>query len=324
MSHRAVEVVCVLLAAALLSGTPTIAAAESPQGSAIPEAAGTVEERVETLRATIDELLVAVARGDGAARTRLAGRTLAELHGLDGQLKRQTGVELDLAGGPWRVVAATHDVDLVAVREMLEAAPELALQLTALRHNWVPRLGFGTGGGQRILLDYHSSSDTFVAYAARGYGDEGDDVHLAQSGEGRAAFLERRGRRLAAAWAGAQPLVLGVGEKAQAAMALDTPGLEVGYVDTGQVATAKGQADDALFAEVRSQLEYIVNVKAEGPPLLKALRANLVLDAEFGFMAWGGRWPAFEDKMFVFRYDPARDRFLVRVEPLPAMAIVAP
>lgn len=76
-------------------------------------------------------------------------------------------------------------------------------------------------------------AETFVVSAARGYGGKGD-VHLSQAGKGRAAFLERRGRRLAAAWVDAQPFVLGVGEKARAAMALDTPRLKVGYLDTGQ------------------------------------------------------------------------------------------
>ena len=67
------------------------------------------------------------------------------------------------------------------------------------------------------------------------------------------------------------------------------------------------------------QLAYIVQVKAEGPPLLAATRANLFFDGEFGFMAWGGRWPAFADKVFMLRYDPRRQAFLVRVAPIGAV-----
>ncbi|MDZ7753650.1 MAG: hypothetical protein U5S82_18895 [Gammaproteobacteria bacterium] len=275
---------------------------------------------IEDIRVAIDGLLDAVAQGDKAARSRFAGRTLAGLDALDQRLRGQAGVTLGGEYGSWRVALASPGLEPAAVRDVLEDQPALASQLDALRRNWVGRLAFAAGKDRRLVLRYHPPTKSFVASERRLDEDRGND-RLVPEGERRAKHLAQRGRQLAAAWAAAEPLVLAVsGPAAQALdldLDLDTDRLEVDYLDTGWVVPIGEQTHAALLEEVRLQLQYILNVKVEGPPLLKALQANLFFDEEFGFMAWGGRWPAFAGKMFVFRHDPARERWLVRVEPVP-------
>ena len=281
-------------------------------------AAGTL---IEDIRVTIDELLAAVARGDEAARTRLAGRTLTGLDALEERLRRQTGVTIKGEHESWRIALASPGLGPDTVRDVLGVGPALASQLDALRRNWVGRLSFTAAKDTRLILAYHPPTKSFVA-SERLYRNRGND-QLVPEGEQRAKHLARRGRQLAAAWAAADPLVLDVSGPAAEKLALASERLEVSYLDTGRVVPTGEQTHATLLEEVRLQLEYILNIKVEGPPLLRALRANLFFDEEFGFMAWGGRWPAFEGKMFVFRHDPARQRWLVRVEPVPSGADIA-
>ena len=94
---------------------------------------------------------------------------------------------------------------------------------------------------------------------------------------------------------------------------LQLPLLQMDYLDSALVSSNSETYQD-LQVEVTGQLAYVVNVKSEGPPLLRALQAGLFFDEEFGFMVWGGRWPAFNGRIFFLQYDPVRDRFLVRLE----------
>jgi hypothetical protein len=305
--RRAVTLV-LILAAWLPGAGPAVA--DAPDAAPAKRSA----ERLDTLNDDLAGLLVSVAAGDDGAKRRLAARIHDGLQRLDERLRNEAGAALTVGDGRAALVSLHPGLDAEAIAQALSGRVE-GPQLEALRRNAVGPLAYPLDAGETVYLRYYPPAQLYVASDRARLGEW--ETPRAASGPGaQAGEMRRRLAALEGAWDDADRLAVAVGDAVAARWGLPRP-LPMGYLPTGVVSPRAVDADDALLEEIRRQLEYVVNAKVEGPPLLAAMRANLFLGEQFGFGAWGGRWPEFADKVFMLRYDPPAGRFLVRVRSMP-------
>ena len=288
-------------------------------GSLTAAAAAPAEERLQRIRADIEALKVAVSRGDKTATRKTGSRIeqgLAELH-----------QEL-LSLPPLRLSVGNETAALKYLgdrRQSTELAGEIITQegitedLAALRAQVLSQRRYRLSDGHEVSLRYYPPADLFVVQDL-GQGNEAaalDFLALVDRPR-RFASVVSRATDIEMAWSKADKLALTVQPAIARRLALDSNLLRMRYLHTGAVAPegSAGRTYDDLLKEIQAQLEYIVNIKGEGPPLIAALRTGLFFDDQFGFEAWGGRWSEFAGTIFFLRYDSAREEFLVTVERL--------
>jgi hypothetical protein len=300
----------VLLAAALLLAAP----AAAPGGEA---GAGEARERanqllLEAVPETISGLLEAVASGDEGEKTRLAAGLSARLGALEREIRGLPRATLAEDGAAaWQLSSLAPGLSAGHAAAAVRETPGWRDRVAALRENAVGPLAFRREGSGAFRLAYYPPADRLLAVSRLPYTPR----EAEPSARGDDGGVDRRRQALEAAWAAGTAVPVPDGETAG-------PGSGASaftFLDAGRVRPGETRAPGSLTEEVALQLGYIVNVKVEGPPLLAATRANLFFDGEFGFMAWGGRWPELGDQVFMLRYHPRREAFLVRLEGLAAV-----
>lgn len=297
-----------LLAAIWLPGAAP--AAEEPPDAAPAERSA---QLLDALNADLERLLVSVAAGDDGTKRRLAGRIHDSLQRLDRLLRNEAAVGLAAGEVEAALVSLHPGLDAEAVAQALTGRIE-GPDLHALRKNAVGPLAYRLGADETVYLRYYPPAELYVASDRARLGEW--ETPSPAGGPGDQAEMRRRLAGVEGVWDDAAMFAVAVGDEVAARWGFPNP-LPMGYLSTGAVSPGAAEDDEALLEEIRRQLGYVVNVKVEGPPLLAAMRANLFLGEEFGFGAWGGRWPQFAGKVFMLRYDPARGQFLVRVRPMP-------
>ncbi len=281
------------------------------------EAATPAEERLRQVRESVLELKAAVGRGDKAATRQIGASTERELVQLRDEIDKLPALRLAVGTEPVTLKYLGDRVPSPRLAGHLITQDGISEDLAALRAQVIPQRRYSLDAGQEVSLRYYPPADVFAVQDIGGGKQEAalDWLALVDRPQRFVSVLSRA-IGLESAWRRADRMELTVRPEVARRLGLGEDVLRVRYLHTKAVSPGQspGRAYEDLLREVRAQLEYVMNVKPEGPPLLAALKTGLVFDDEFGFEAWGGRWREFDGTVFFMRYGAARGEFLVTVE----------
>ncbi len=282
--------------------------------------AGTpVEERLGRVKAEIATLKLSVGRGDKVASEKAASSIERELTALHDEIVALPSLRLAVGKETVTVKYLGTKSSGVLLAGVLITQDGIKEDLAALRTHVVADRRYRVDETHEVSVRYYPPGDLFaVQDVVGGKSTSQMDFLSLLEREQRLGSMLTRAINLETAWRSADRIVLAVKPEIARRLELGTDGFPVRFLHTGVVSPEGGQGRTYtdLLREVKSQLEYIVNVKPEGPPLIAALRTGLFFGEEFGFEAWGGSWPEFADSVFLLRYDPIRGEFLVRLKRL--------
>jgi hypothetical protein len=247
--------------------------------------------------------------------SRLAKSIEARLGELDGLIVDRPAFSFSIDEGPVRIATLGINAEPAEIAKYLAKEPGVGIELSSLRNKTVASLDWRIEAIEPFTLTYYPPDRVFLA-TPRGFFPSAAGLFYNPSKLSRSELLSERQKQLGIAWHAAHELSIPVRQDLAQSWKLTSPLLRMKYSDSGLV-SSRGGTYQELLDEVTRQLAYIVNVKFEGPPLIRALQTGLFFKDEFGFMAWRGRWSAFDGKIFFLRYDPVRDGFLVRLDQVP-------
>ena len=270
------------------------------------------DELVASIHGEIESLIEAVRRSDKSGMARLAKSIQARLAVLKGFIADRPAYSISIDERAVRIVTLGMNAEPAEIAKQLAIAPETDIELSALRTKAVGSLDWFFDDIEPFSMTYYPPARVFLA-TPKGFFPSDANLLYDPLQLSRSELLAERHKQLEIAWNAAHELSIPVRQDLAQQWKLTTPLLRMKYFDSGLV-SPQGETYQELLDEVTRQLAYIVNVKFEGPPLIRALQTGLFFKDEFGFMAWGGRWPAFDGKVFFLRYDPVRDSFLVRLD----------
>ena len=297
---------CYVIAATLVLITCISKAATKPDSSL------TADDLVATTQGEIESLIEAVRRSDKSDMSRLAKSIQASLVELKGFIADRPAYSFSIDERAVQIVTLGMNAEPAEIAKQLAKAPETDIELSALRTKTVGSLDWFLDDIEPFSLTYYPPARVFLA-TPKGFFPSDASLLYDPLQLSRSELLAERHKQLEIAWNAAHELSIPVRQDLAQQWKLTTPLLRMKYFDSGLV-SPQGGAYQELLDEVTRQLAYIINVKFEGPPLIRALQTGLFFTDEFAFMAWGGRWPAFDGKVFFLRYDPVRDSFLVRLD----------
>ncbi len=281
------------------------------------EAATPAEKKLRQVKESILQLKAAVQRGDKEATRQLAAGTERELARLHDEIVALPALRLAVGTEPVILKYLGDRVPSPRLAGHLITQEGISEDLAALRAQVIPQRRYSLDAGQEVSLRYYPPADVFAVQDI-GDGKQGAalDWFALVDRPQRFVSVLSRAMGLESAWRRADRMELKVRPEVARRLGLREDVLRVRYLHTETVSPGQnpGRAYSDLLSEVQAQLEYITNVKPEGPPLLAALKTGLVFDDEFGFEAWGGRWREFDGTVFFMRYGAARGEFLVTVE----------
>jgi hypothetical protein len=285
------------------------------QVAAKPDRPVSADRLVTDINVEIETLLEAVRLSDKTEMARLAKSIEVGLDELERLISERPAYAFTVDGRTMKIATLGLDAQPVNIAKKLVKQPGIGIELGALRNKTVGSLDWLMDNNKSFALVYYSPASVFLA-TPEGFFQRVGSLLVDAMPLDRTESLSKRQDQLAIAWRAAHELSIPVRQDLAQRWDLSVPLMRMDYFDSGLVSPKDATYQD-LLDEVTRQLAYIVNVKYEGPPLLRALRAGLFFNEEFGFMAWGGRWPAFDRKVFFLRYDPQRDSFLVRLDDVP-------
>ncbi len=269
---------------------------------------------LDALNISVEALIDAVARGDTSQKRALAGRIVEQLDQVDQRIRRTSRLVLETGKNRAIVKVLTDTLSTEEVARTFEGQTNLADRLRALKHNYVGFMVLQSPLKRRFLLHYYPPMGVFVARTeptiTRG---------VLSDGAPDTSVMDARRQIMESLWDRSVEIRLALSPHAARLLGIDAAHMSVRYADLGLIETRQepSRSREALVSEIQRQLEYVCNVKLEGPPLLKVLKSNLVFDGIFGFSGWGGRWPEFGNVIFNFHYDPMRDQFLITLRRMP-------
>ena len=274
------------------------------------------EQHIARIRIEISQLMASVQRADKPATLATASTIERELEALHQAIMALPPVRLSIAEQAECMRYVGHRIPGVRLVETLAAQRGIGEDLAALRASVVTERVYRLDERDEVSLRYYPRGRCFVAQDVRpNDGGNGADRLSSMDAQQRVGFLRSRAVELDAAWKGAHPMTLAVRPEIARRLGLAGTELVVRYAHTN-VLTPDGTAGrtyEDMLREIQLQLEYVFNVKPEGPPLIAALQTGLFFDEAFGFEAWGGRWPEFDGTVFFLRYNATRREFLVNL-----------
>jgi hypothetical protein len=292
--------------------TAIVLIASITQAVAKPERALSADRLVAAIHRDIESILEAVRQSEKTEMIRLAKSIEARLDELEMLIVERPAYSFNVDGRSLRIATLDLDTEPAEIAKQLLKEPGIDIQLNALLNKTVGSLDWLTDNDEPFSLAYYPPARVFLA-TPEGFFPNAGSLILNLMHLERSELLLEKQTQLANAWRAAHGLSIPVRQDLAERWELKSPLLRMNYFDSGLV-SPKDETYQDLLDEVTHQLAYIVNVKFEGPPLLRALQTGLFFREEFGFMAWGGRWPAFDGKVFFLRYNPVRDSFLVRLD----------
>ena len=306
---RARRTLCAVAIASLL----TAGLLGMPAATALTSA----EERLRRIKLDIVTLKTSVSRGDKMAVEKTASSIEQNLAQLNDEVRALPPLRLSVSEKTVILKYLGKRVSSTRLAGYLVTQAGISEDLAALQAQVVGQRRYRLSERQEVSVHYYPPGDVFVVQDIGGETEQAALDFLALfDRQQRFNSILARAINIETAWRKADPLTLAVRPPIARRLELDSDLLRVRYLHTGTVSPdgrARRSYDD-LLREIQAQLEYIVNVKAEGPPLIATLRTGLFFDDELGFEAWGGRWPEFAGTVFFLRYSFARQEFLLTIE----------
>ncbi len=283
------------------------------------EAATPAEERLRQVKESILELKASVGRGDKGATRQIGDNMERELAQLHEEIEKLSALRLAVGTEPVTLKYLGDRVPSARLAGELITQDGISEDLAALRAQVIAQRRYRLNDVQEVSLRYYPPADVFVVQDVGGGKQEAAlDWFALVDRPQRFVSVLSRAIDIETAWRRADRLDLTVRPQVARRLGLPQDVLHMRYLHTGAISTDQGPGRSYadLLREVRAQLEYVMNEKPEGPPLIAALKTGLLFDNEFGFEAWGGRWREFDGTVFFMRYGAARGEFLVTVERL--------
>ncbi len=257
------------------------------QATAHLDSSLSADRLVSVIHGEIESLLQAVRRSDKSEKIRLSKSIEARLEELERLIAQKSAYSLTVDGLTLRIATLGLGAVPAKIAEQLEKEPGIGLQLNALRNKTVGSLDWLTDNNEPFSLVYYPPARVYLA-TAKGFLPSAGSYFMNLMYPERVEALSAMQKQLDVAWRAAHGLSVPIRQDLAERWKLQSPLLQMDYLDS-ELVPSNSETYRDLLVEVTRQLAYTVNVKSEGPPLIRALQAGLFFDEEFGFMAWGGR-----------------------------------